>query len=79
LGGHATVPRLNWYEVDQAFGEISLTRIAVNNKERMPPDGPEPAHLHYSGAGLYELRRGKPCPGPLLHGVFGHADCRAGS
>jgi peptide/nickel transport system substrate-binding protein len=31
-----TAPSLTKYEFDQSTGEISLTRIAVNNKERMP-------------------------------------------
>jgi hypothetical protein len=31
-----TAPSLTKYEFEQLAGEISLTRIAVNNKERMP-------------------------------------------
>jgi peptide/nickel transport system substrate-binding protein len=31
-----TAPSLTRYEFDQSTGEISLTRIAVNNKQRMP-------------------------------------------
>jgi hypothetical protein len=31
-----TGPSLTRYEFNQSTGEISLTRIAVNNKERMP-------------------------------------------
>jgi hypothetical protein len=31
-----SAPSLTRYEFDQSTGEISLTRIAVNNKKRMP-------------------------------------------